>query len=178
MNAPEEYVAKIIGMQTQLYAYILALLSNGDAADDVLQETNLVLCRKADHFEKGTSFEAWAFCIARTQCFAYWKTRSRDRLELDDAVIAQLASRAEELLASSDDRVVALRECLGAMPAQHRELLESRYELGGSVKRLARRLGRAEGTISQSLYRIRLALFDCVRSRLAKLDAATKTLLQ
>lgn len=168
MALSETYIQSVIALQSQLYAYILTLLANTEAADDVLQETNLVLCRKADDFAAGTNFEAWAFRIARTQCMAYWKIRARDKVVLDEDAMSQIASRVEARLADVSDRTRALRQCLGELSPRQREMLEGRYAPNGSLKQLAQRLGRPEPSVSQTLYRIRQALLDCVRSRLAR----------
>jgi RNA polymerase sigma-70 factor, ECF subfamily len=172
VTSSETYIQRVISAQSQLYAYVLTLLADTEAADDVLQETNLVLCRKATEFAEGTNFDAWAFRIARVQCLAYWKVRSRDRIVIDEAAINQIASRAEQRLAEADDRQRVLRKCLAELPAHQRELLEKRYAAGGSVKQLAERLGRPEPSLSQSLYRIRMALLNCVRTKLASEGAS------
>jgi RNA polymerase sigma-70 factor (ECF subfamily) len=166
MSPPESYLQKLIGLQSQLYAYVLTLLADAVAADDVLQETNLVLCRKADEFSAGTNFEAWAFRVARIQCLAYWKTRARSRLVLDDAALQQIASQAEARITEFDDRTLALRQCLAELPPRQRELLEKRYAAGGSIKELAEQVRRSVASLSQTLYRIRGALLACIRSRL------------
>lgn len=49
-----EFVLLITSHQAAIYAYVLTLLPDRVAAQDVLQETNLVLCRKRDEFEPGT----------------------------------------------------------------------------------------------------------------------------
>jgi RNA polymerase sigma-70 factor, ECF subfamily len=163
----ESYIQNIIALQTKLYVYILTLLADTEAADDVLQEANLVLLRKAGEFTEGTNFEAWAFRIARVQCLAYWKVRSRDRLKLDEGILHAIANRVEPRLGEVDARTHALRTCLGALPARQRELLENRYSTGRSVKEIARQFDRPEPTVSQMLYRIRTALLRCIRLRLA-----------
>jgi RNA polymerase sigma-70 factor (ECF subfamily) len=133
-----------------------------------LQETNLVLCRKAEEFTEGTNFDAWAFRIARTQCMSFWKIRARDRLVLDEEAVSQIAYRAEARLADMSDRLRALKTCLTELSPRQRELLDGRYSAGGSVKQLAIGLGRPESSVSQTLYRIRTALLECVRSRMAR----------
>ncbi len=163
----ESYVQNIIALQTKLYVFILTLLADTEAADDVLQEANLVLLRKADEFREGTNFEAWAYRIARVQCLAHWKVRSRDRLVLDEEVLNGVASRVELRLGELDARTRALRQCLGSLPARQRELLENRYSTGRSVKEIAQQFDRPEPSISQALYRIRTALLRCIRLRLA-----------
>jgi RNA polymerase sigma-70 factor (ECF subfamily) len=61
---------------------------------------------------------------------------------------------------------------LGKLPARQRELLEARYATGGSLKQLAGQLGRPEGSVSQTLYRIRLGLLDCIRAQLSGMGIA------
>jgi DNA-directed RNA polymerase specialized sigma24 family protein len=87
MTVSDSYIQQLVGLQTRLYAYILTLLADAAAAEDVLQETNLVLYCKAKEFTEGTCFDAWAFRTARNQCLAFWTLRGRDRLVLDDQVI-------------------------------------------------------------------------------------------
>jgi RNA polymerase sigma-70 factor (ECF subfamily) len=174
MPASEVYSQNVVRLQTQLFAYILTLLVDRTAADDVLQETNLVLWRKADEFHEGADFKSWAFSIARFQCLAYWKTKSHDRLVLDERVLEAVADRSEHRLADISDRVQALRQCLEELTDRQRTLLEGRYGPDGSVKRLAAHLGRPEASISQALWRIRNMLTACISARLTQAQGASK----
>ena len=45
--------------QGQLHGYILALVGNRADADDLFQSTSMVLWRKFDTFQPGSSFLAW-----------------------------------------------------------------------------------------------------------------------
>lgn len=63
MNSPE-FLQLLTSHQSRIYAYILSLVFDRTQADDLLQETNAVLWRKAEEFETGTNFVAWAFQIA------------------------------------------------------------------------------------------------------------------
>jgi RNA polymerase sigma-70 factor (ECF subfamily) len=167
MTVSESYVKQLVALQTRLYAYILTLLSDVTAAEDVLQETNLVLYCKAGEFVEGTNFDAWAFRTARNQCLAYWTLRNRDRIVLDDQAIYGSVDPVESSLSKLDIRREALNECLKKLSAQQRELVEARYAPGGSVAQLAQVWRRTESAISQSLYRIRNSLSRCIRQRLA-----------
>ena len=46
-------------------AFVRALQPSLSEADDILQETFLTVSRKAESFEPGTNFVAWACGIAR-----------------------------------------------------------------------------------------------------------------
>ena len=50
-SVPIEYSQMITRIQKSLYAFILSLLPNRNEAEDILQETNLILCKKANEFD-------------------------------------------------------------------------------------------------------------------------------
>ena len=45
-----EFSQKLVGVQKNLYSFILSLLANRSDAEDVLQETNLILCQKSKEY--------------------------------------------------------------------------------------------------------------------------------
>src|SRR3954454_13433629 len=55
--------------QRQIFSYIYVLVPNRSDAEDLLQETSLVICEKFGEFREGTDFVAWACQIA------YWRVR-------------------------------------------------------------------------------------------------------
>ncbi|WP_425399874.1 sigma-70 family RNA polymerase sigma factor [Aeoliella sp.] len=168
MGPSEDYVQAMIGMQSRLHAFLLTLLADSQAADDVLQETNLILCRKSDDFAEGTDFQAWAFQIARYQCMAYWQLRQRDRLVFDQETLESFALEVEKKLADTDRRAIELRKCLETLPENQRVLIEKRYSgKKFAVKAIAEALGRTELSVSQTLHRVRGKLLQCVEARIA-----------
>jgi RNA polymerase sigma-70 factor (ECF subfamily) len=166
IDRTESFVQHLTGCQTRLYAYILMLLPNHDDAADVLQETNLVLWRKADEFTEGTEFGAWACRIAHFQVLAWFRDAKRDRLVFDPELLGLMASQACTLSAEMDDRRRVLRMCMTRLTEREREMLGRRYDLGRSVKEIATELGQSPGAVATSLYRIRNELLLCVQDRL------------
>ena len=83
--ASDQYFLAVAAIQNRLHAYILSLLADPVGAQDVLQETNLVLIRKADDFQSDASFESWAFSTARFQVLAHLRDQKRDRLVSHEA---------------------------------------------------------------------------------------------
>ncbi|PQJ27627.1 hypothetical protein BSZ32_03355 [Rubritalea profundi] len=61
------FIGEITRIQSQLRAYIISLMPGASGAEDVLQETNLVLWEKRAKFEQGTNFRAWVCAIARLE---------------------------------------------------------------------------------------------------------------
>jgi len=166
----ERFVQQLTGCQNRVYAYILMLLSNHDDAADVLQETNLVLWRKADEFVEGTDFGAWACRIAYYQVLARTRDARRERLVFDPLLLDQLASEAELLSAEMDDRRHALRLCMLRLSEHERRLLGRRYDEGWSIKQISNECGQSPGAVATSLYRIRNELMQCIQKNLNDKD--------
>jgi RNA polymerase sigma-70 factor, ECF subfamily len=166
----DEFIRELTAAQPSLWAYVFSLLPDPVAAQDVLQQTNLTLWRKAEDFRPGTSFLAWASQVAYFHVLSTRRATRRDRLVFNDEVLAYLAERAAER--EPNDRLLALRGCLEKLPPPSRRLLESRYAPGASVQELAKADGRDVAAFSQILYRLREKLLNCVRTTLAAGGAA------
>lgn len=162
-----EFVLLITSHQTAIYAYILTLMPDRVAAQDVLQESNLVLCRKRDEFEPGTNFKAWAFRIAYWQTMAHLKRVKRSGLvALDPDVFELVALEAEEQLEDLEDRHLALRSCLQKLPAGDASILLAHYQRGESLAEMSGRLGRTRDALKQVMLRIRRSLRTCIEHQL------------
>jgi RNA polymerase sigma-70 factor (ECF subfamily) len=158
----EAFVQAIAGHQSRLYAYIVSLLGDRDQANDVLQETNVVLWRKAGEFEAGTSFAAWAYRIAYFQVLALRRRQSRERVVFSDRLVGRLAEEAVRDAEGFDSRRRQLERCLDDLPPRHRQLLELRYRDAVPVETLAGALGRSANAVALTLFRIRRRLSECI----------------
>lgn len=164
----EDYAELMAAHQARLESFIRALTGNTDAARDILQETNVILLRKARDFEPGTNFTAWAFRIARFEVMTWRKKLGRSRLTFNDDLVDSVAETAERLDETYLNRVDALRECLGKLPDRQRDVVRRRYLEEWSVADLARETGDRANAISQLLFRARQNLLRCVESTLRR----------
>jgi RNA polymerase sigma-70 factor (ECF subfamily) len=160
----DAFITQLTAAQPSLWAYVFSLLPDHGAAQDVLQETNLTLWRRAADFQLGTSFLSWACQVAYFHVLSQRRRVRRDRLIFDDAVLAYLAERQADRAEGLNDRLAALRGCLEKLPQPSRRLLEERYAPGASVQRLADDDGRSVAALSQLLYRIREKLLECMQT--------------
>jgi len=171
LNTPphqdEAFVTQFTACQSRLYAYILSLTADREQAREVLQETNLVVWRKAGDFEPGSNFIAWVFAIARYQVLAYRQKIARDKLVFDDELLTGMADIFEEDDAF-DARQDALATCIEQVAPHHRNMLRIRYSDGVSVKEMATQLDKSANAVAKVLHRTRLALLDCIEKRLSE----------
>jgi RNA polymerase sigma-70 factor (ECF subfamily) len=153
--------------QRQIFGYIYALVPNRYDAEDLLQETSLVICEKFNEFEDGTDFVAWACQIA------YWRIRysrqkfARSKVVFNQEIVDAVAQTASTMTGELDSRHEALGNCLQKLHPRDRELVLTRYEPGSGVEEAARRSGRTLQTAYKALARLRKLLLDCVSNQLA-----------
>jgi RNA polymerase sigma-70 factor, ECF subfamily len=163
----EQFATQLTAAQGALYAYVCALLGGSRDASDVLQETNLVLWRKAAEFKPELSFNAWAYKIAFFQVLAYRKRQATDRhvSNFSDDSLGRIAARMETGGNSFAQRVRLLDECIAKLPNYQRELIQLRYAERLGVGSISRTLQKSENSIAAALYRARQSLIDCVETK-------------
>ncbi len=163
----QAFVQELIEVQRGLYTYIFRLLPNVTDANDVLQETNLVIMRKQSEYQLGTNFAAWAAAIARNQVLSFRLKMQRDRLFFDEQLLDQLAVSGLKRIGNLNPMLEALGHCKDKLNSLDQDLLEHRYGDGLSVSQLATAVGRTPRAISQALYRIRITLMQCIKQFVA-----------
>lgn len=166
--ATESFVQQLTSSQNRLYGYIYSLIGDHHRAADVLQETNLVLWRKADEFRPGADFIPWAFAIARFQVMANIRDKGRDRCVLDPDLLELISEELEEPASHFQEMQEALRHCLNKLPTNSREMIDCKYFNGQSIKQLAAKFEKSTDATKSALVRIRKGLRECVKNQVAK----------
>jgi len=172
MAKPDEtFVSDLTGWQNRLFGYLVTLLGDVHDARDVLQETNLVMWRRADTFTPGTDFGAWARRCAYFQAMAFLRDRKRGVNLLSDELLALMAEEHENAAANENERKLALRDCLSQLNDGQRELIKCRYQDQVPVRELATQLGKSESATKMTLLRLRELLHVCVCSKLKEVNS-------
>ena len=162
-----EFVQRLTGAQSRLYTYICSLTGGAAAANDILQETNLILWEKRFDYDPARPLLPWAYRIAYLQVLAYRKTCARSRLIFDEQLLSEMAEEVVRRDGDDGCRLEALANCIEKLPGAHRELLDRRYRYNESVDQIAVRLRKMPNVVSVTLYRLRRALRACIESSLA-----------
>jgi RNA polymerase sigma-70 factor (ECF subfamily) len=164
-----EFVELLRRHQSQLFAYIYSLVRNFDDADDLFQQTSMVLWDKFDEFDRSKRFVAWACGVARYEVLNYLRARNRHRLYFSDELNLALVEAQDELEGESlEEQRDALAACMKKLRRRDLELLDACYGGCLCISEVASSWGRSTQSIHNSLRRIRRALFECVRRSLAQ----------
>jgi RNA polymerase sigma-70 factor, ECF subfamily len=164
----EQFVRLFGRYERGLYGYILSLLPDMAAADEVSQETGLLLWKEFDRFDPGTDFGAWARTIAYYQVLAYRKKAERERLQFDSELLEVLADRASARWNELVARQSHLMDCLAQLSEFKQQVLRLYYRFGMTAKAVAEQLGRKVAAVEKTLVRTRRALYDCIETAMRR----------
>ena len=162
-----EFMALWTANARAVFAYILTLEPNWIDAEDVLQETSVILWEKRQEFTVGSNFRAWACKIAHFKLLEHLR-RKRTLTTADETMLDALGVAVDGRAEILEARFEALAHCVTKLSTQDRQLLEMRYSADGAIKRMAQRLGRNAIGLYRSLRRIHEKLFDCIQRRMSE----------
>lgn len=160
-EAQDQFVRLLSKHSSALYGFILALTANQHDADDIFQETNVVLLRKWKSFEPGSDFLAWSCTIARYKTMTH-QSRYRRGKAPDAELLEALSEKALEAARSADERRDVLLECLEKLSPQDARLIQSRYYHKYSVGEIAKAQSMSSARVYRLLATVHRALHQCV----------------
>ncbi len=163
----EEFVQELTRCQSDLFFFIRALCGDPHAAADVRQAVNVILWRKREKFQPGTSFKSWAFRIAQLEVKTHLRKQRKDRsMQFDPELIACFATELAATVDELPERRMALANCLKKLTRKDDELIRHRYWSSGSLEKLAHATDRSVGTLKARLFQLRSSLRRCIQNQL------------
>ena len=153
---------------SMIRGFILSLLPDFNLADDVLQETFLVITEKASSFTLGTNFTAWACEIAKRKILELRRRDSRAaEVTLSDKAIEVLCEVSPEPVGVEEERA-ALANCIEKLAPRTRQIVKMRYGSGKRPSEIAQRLSWKPPAVYVALSRSRVFLKNCVEQKLGR----------
>ena len=151
--------ALLVRYQNRLYCYLLRLVREPAAAEDLFQQTWLRVAQQIHRYDPRHVFDAWLFTVARNLAIDYLR---RHRMESLDEPLLSGETPAERLPASGPDALDAviaqerrgmLIAALGELPAAYREVLTLRFEEEMKLEEIAEVLAAPLSTVKSRLRR-------------------------
>jgi RNA polymerase sigma-70 factor (ECF subfamily) len=165
---PGQFIELYAAHEVRLRGYVLSLVPRWSDAEDIAQQSSLILWKKFDQYETGTNFFAWACQIVRFEVRAYSRRVARDRKVFSEEFVNAVMEQTVQSRTELQDRTKALQKCVEKLPTAHRELLRLRYDEQRSVGSVATILNRPIEAVYKALSRIRQTLYTCIRRRLVQ----------
>ncbi|WP_425395567.1 sigma-70 family RNA polymerase sigma factor [Aeoliella sp.] len=154
--------------RSRVFGYIYAMLHNMSDAEDIYQQTTVLLWEKFGEYQPGTEFTSWALKIAYFNIKNFQRSQHRARVFFSESVMEKVAdSFLAESDREADERTEALSGCLNKLSPEQQELLRLRYSDGASVKQLAEQENKTEAAVAMVLTRLRKSLLKCIKMQMA-----------
>jgi RNA polymerase sigma-70 factor (ECF subfamily) len=170
-DSHEEFLLLFTRHEPELRAFVRTCLPRRDDVDEVMQAVSLVAWRKFSQLAERDQFASWACVIARYEILKYRRSRARDRLVLDEDIMERLGEEGIPELPLRHRQLSALDGCVAKLPEDRRQLVLAAYGAEGSMRSLAAKMKRTEGSLYQLIARIRQELLKCVERSLTQESA-------
>jgi RNA polymerase sigma-70 factor (ECF subfamily) len=157
--------------QTRIHVYIRVFVPHCADADDILQETALVMWRKFDTYIMGSDFAAWGVRIARNFVMKFNQRRFDKRVKFSSDIVRLLEETAVmDVDERDDDRAEAIQQGLARLSEADAELLALKYKKGYTVVKIAQRTGRPLQGLYKAMARIHKTLMNNVQIQVKAQD--------
>ncbi|WP_404308319.1 sigma-70 family RNA polymerase sigma factor [Neorhodopirellula lusitana] len=163
----DQFLRLFIEHEEMLRLFVRSLLFSGEESREVMQEVAIVLWRKFDSSLDRMSFRRWAFGVARMEALAFRRDRARDRHLFGDDVAELLGQEICNESKGLERQRNVLETCVEKLRPDQRELLQSAYQPGAKMKKMAEELKCTSMTLYKKLHRIRMQLMECTQRELA-----------
>jgi len=147
----------------QIYRFVLRLLRDEMAAEDVIGEVFLDVWRQADRFEGRSAVSTWLIAIARFKALSMLRKRRDVGLDEETAEAIEEPSDDPERAVAKQDKGEKLRRCLASLSREHREVIDLVYYHEKSVEEVARIVGIPQNTVKTRMFYARKKLGELCR---------------
>lgn len=148
--------------KAKLFGVIRRILIRGDLAEEALQESYVRIWSNASRYDSATATAmTWMIAIARNQAIDL-KRRANERVAARAVALEDVTLVAPQANADDNADLRRVRECLGGLNADGRDMVLLAYHQGYSCEELADRFGRPVATVKTILRRSLAALKECL----------------
>ncbi|QNN22252.1 sigma-70 family RNA polymerase sigma factor [Planctomycetales bacterium ZRK34] len=165
-SSDRQFVQQLLQNQRRIYGFVLAMVADADAADDVYQDACMKLWELADQYDPERPFMPWACGVAFNVVRNHRTKARRDRHLFDEQLLSELAASYHAHETEIEQRRIALAECIGKLAPQQRRALELSYDGQHTMQQAAELMKRPVGAFYKQLQRLRRALAECINRRL------------
>ena len=152
----------------RVFSYLLSLVHNRAAAEDILQDTASFMWENFDKFEEGTNFNAWAIRIAKNKAMEYLRDNKKTKKLLSDQLYQSIAETAEQESKEFNKRINALDKCMEKLSNRDQTLLQLRYSNNVSMNEISVRTGRSSSALYRNITRIYESLKVCISNTMVQ----------
>jgi RNA polymerase sigma-70 factor (ECF subfamily) len=148
----------------KIYRFVLRLLRDEAAAEDVVSEVFIDLWRNPAAFEGRSEATTWLMAIARNKAWSL--LRKRKEGPVDEETLSTIADESDdpEVVMQKKTKGEILRSCLQRLSPEHREVIDLVYYHDKTIEDVAQIVGIPEGTVKTRMFHARKKLSEIARA--------------
>lgn len=151
-----------IDAQHTLTGFVTLHVHDYASVDDIVQDVASQATENFDQYDPARPFGAWLIGIARMRIAESYRKKGRSPIVFSNDIMESITQAFIDAQPESTDRLDALRDCMGKLSDRHRRVIDLRYTRQKSSEQIAEQVGGSSEAIDSMLYRIRLALRQCI----------------
>lgn len=149
--------------RSRVFGYIMALVHNHADAEELFQETALLLWQKFDEFQPERDFGRWATRFAHLTVLNFIRKNRRQKVFFSEEILQKMAlAHQDEVADLAAARTEALSACLDKLPSKELQLVDTCYSGKKSMKAIAEECGKSPESIYKAIQRVRRKLLTCM----------------
>jgi RNA polymerase sigma-70 factor (ECF subfamily) len=149
--------------QTRVYRFVMRLLRNASAAEEVTSEVFVEVWRHAGKFEGASAPGTWMLSIAHHRAVSRLRKRREEAWDEDAAGALQDEGDDPEVAAQKADKGAVLRLCLDKLSAEHRAVVDLVYYHELSVGEVSEVLKIPANTVKTRMFYARKRLSELLK---------------
>ncbi len=162
--AQAEFLRLFLSSERELLRYVATLVPCAGDAEEIVQQTAVVLWEKFDQYNPQHPFTPWGCRFALNVAKQWMARQQRWKALLNGKLAEELLRRRNELLPDMEARIRHLDECMGKLPEDQRDIIDGYYFRKAKIESISRESSRSVDAIYKALQRIRQALRNCIES--------------
>ena len=162
----QEFLRVFLANEREIQRYVAALVPARADAQEIVQQTAILLWEKFDKYDRSRPFAPWACRFALNVTRRWMARRQRWKALLQDGLAEELVSRRKQLQPEFDTRLKHLSHCLQKLPDDQRTIVDGYYFQQLDINTVAQQAERTVEAIYKVLHRIRRKLRGCIERSL------------
>jgi RNA polymerase sigma-70 factor, ECF subfamily len=151
--------------QVRLYRFLLRIVRDQTAAEDIVNDVFLDVWRTAEKYEGRSTVSTWILSIGRFKAISAIRKRAPESLDEQTANALEDDADDPESVLQKKDKGAVLRRCLDQLSAEQRQVIDLVYYHEKSVSEVAEVVGIPEATVKTRMFYARRRLGELLKDR-------------
>jgi RNA polymerase sigma-70 factor (ECF subfamily) len=150
--------------QNRVFRFIQRIVRNEAVAEELTNEVFLDVWQHAQSYEGRSSVTTWILAMAHNRAVSALRKRREEAWNEDEASQIPDGADNSEVVVQKADKGRLLRQCVEALPADQREIMDLVYYHERSIAEVSTILGLPEGTVKTKMFNARKRLSELLKA--------------